>query len=224
MGTELEMLIERFYQLNYGDKPLVTHLPLHNIPEDMLISGPNLHRRIEWKLIERYKGVDPRFKEFEEEIGYRLPESFKLWQSRYYILDGHAHILYLPISPTNDPFGELRDLFFNWRPEHVSQRGLIAFGEERLGIGPLCFDARQRLPESDWPILYFDHENPDPDDAIGPVLFSSFEKLLACCVHYLSGPGTDDWTRKEQIPEFFDIDPSGAGGPGREYWEEWLED
>ncbi len=223
MGTDLNVLIEEFYRLNYADKPLVTSFYSHDIPADMVITGPNLHRRVEWRLVKRYDYIDPRFEDFEAEIGYRLPESFKLWQSRYYILDGYAHILSLPISPTNDPFWELRHRFFNFRPEHVGQKGLIPFGEERIGIGPLCFDARHSVPEADWSILYFDHENPDPDEAIGDMLFSSFEKLLACCVHYLSLPG-DDWAKQERIADFFEIDPTGAGGPGREYWEEWLED
>lgn len=224
--ANLDELIDRFYALNYAKGPLFTYVARGRAPADMVISGPTLSGRIEWKLVERCPGIDPAFESFEAEIGYRLPESFKLWNSRYYTLDGHAHILYLPTSPTNDPFGQLRDYFFNYRPENLSQIGLIPFGEERIGIGPLCFDTRQ-TNSVDWPIRYFDHDSSSDDaidDAIGPIIFSSFYKLLECCVHYLSGPRADHWSCLERIPDFFELDPAGAGGPGREYWEAWLED
>lgn len=223
--TDLDELIDRFYELNYPKGSLFTSMFMHRfdgVPADMIVSDPNPHGRFEWKLVERSRGIDPSLDSFEAEIGHKLPEAFKLWNSRYYTLEGYAHILYLPTSPTHDPFREMRSLFFDFRPEDVSQIGLIPFGEERLGIGPLCFDTREPNPAADWPICYFEHDF--PDDAIGPVIFSSFHKLLECCVHYLSGPGTDDWSRKERIPDFFDIDPTGAGDPGREYWEGWLED
>lgn len=221
----LDELIDQFYALNYPKGPITTHVQRGRVPADMVVSGPYPNRMVEWKLVERCRGIDPGFDSFEAEIGYKLPESFKLWSSRYYTLDCHTDILSLPASPTDDPFGELRDWFFRaYRPEHLGQIGLIPFGDEAAGAGPLCFDARSSASgSSDWPILYVDHDSP-PDEAIGPIIFSSFHKLLECCVHYLSGPGTDYWSRRERIPDFLELDPTGAGGPGQEYWETWIED
>lgn len=221
---DLDELIDRFYALNYPKGPIVTRVQRGRVPADMVISGPDPRTRmVEWKLVERCRGIDPGFVSFEAEIGYKLPESFKLWSSRYYTLDCHTHLMSLAASPTNDPFGELRDWFFKaYRPEQLGQIGLIPFGDEGIGIGPLCFDTRHSS-STDWPIRYVDHDS-SPEDAIGPIIFSTFHKLLECYVHSLSGNGTDYWSCIERIPDFFVLDPTGAGGPGREYWDAWLED
>jgi hypothetical protein len=217
-------LVERFYETVYAAlAPLWTVLT-PSTPSEMLISGePDAYGWVEWKLIRRSEGIDPALVEFEQELGHRLPQLFKLWHSRYYTLDGGIAIVRLPSIPSNDPLRSLRKQG-GFLPERLYEM-LIPFGTEgMLDAGPLCFDIRNPVPDADWPIRYWDHEWNGTEREIGPVIFSSFGKLLECAIHYWL-PGALGWeTQRSRISGFFDIDPDSAGGPGRDYWEGWLVD
>jgi len=52
---------------------------------------------------------------------------------------------------------------------------------------------------------------------MGPVLFSSFRKLIECATFYLEQAQLSE---EERIRAFFDLDRGGAGAEGRDSWEE----
>ncbi|WP_333575263.1 hypothetical protein [Sphingobacterium sp.] len=57
-------------------------------------------------------------------------------------------------------------------------------------------------------------------DGLSEIIFSSFNKMLACLTHFFNETNT----RKnfEVIADFYTIDPNGAGSTGRSYWESWI--
>lgn len=55
---------------------------------------------------------------------------------------------------------------------------------------------------------------------LSEVVFSSFSKLLECLTHYMAELKTKK--NFEIIPDFFEIDPAGAGRKGLDYWLLWI--
>lgn len=176
---------------------------------------------IEWRMVRQPPAAQDRYDSLEAELGCRFPDSFKSWHSRYYTLDMDIEIARLPSSPSNDPLGPLcQRILGGDRPREL---GLVPFGDEgMMDAGDLCFDARAPRDDADWPIVYWDHEWERSPHEIGPTIFSNFAKLLECAIHFLQGDHRFG-ARRHRIAGFFDIDPDGAGGPGREYWQTWLQ-
>lgn len=187
------------------------------IPHEMLVTGQvDKEGWVEWKLLPRSVGVDPGFAKLEKEIGATFPRMFKLYYSRYYFLDGDLSMLRFPRSTPNKPFDELRDLILNsYFPERIKGIGLIPFASDGNDAGPLCFDTRQSRNDADYPIVLWDHDWVGTHNEISPTIFSSFTKLLECCVHLWS---KDKTPYTQGIAGFVEIDPDGAGGPGRTHW------
>ncbi|GAB5493721.1 MAG: hypothetical protein Phog2KO_39360 [Phototrophicaceae bacterium] len=223
---DLDELIEAFYKLNYSEdkNPYILNARIYSqIPEVMITSREEEnYGRVRWKLTKHRDDINPDFEVLEEKIGVVLPYSFKLWHSRYFTLNGFSHLIYLPISPSNDPLYGLRQQIFNsWHPQEIRDSGLIMFGSERNGIGPICFDVRKPVQDNDYPIVIWDHEY--PSDRVSSPIFSSFSKLLECCVYYLSGNSIDWWVRDRRISKFAEIDPLGAGQEDQSYWSGWYD-
>ena len=53
---------------------------------------------------------------------------------------------------------------------------------------------------------------------MGPIIFSSFTKLLECTTHFLEQKDKHPF---EIFPDFKEIDPEGAGKDGADYWDMW---
>ena len=127
---------------------------------------------------------------------------------------------------------ELLGQYKSWLPKRIVGAGLIPFGREtKMDAGPTCFDTGRRLPNGDCPVVFWDHEWVGKDKEVQP-LFSSSIKMFECLLmeveapdgfvfHY---PGDQEpplsW-KKKQMKRFLEIDPEGAGGPGRSYWTCW---
>ncbi|MNL48038.1 hypothetical protein D3C87_1708650 [compost metagenome] len=108
----------------------------------------------------------------------------------------------------------------NWFiAEQLIPLKLYPFGNEGNDAGPLVFDGRIDTINNEFPIRVYDHEFGGDLEGLSEIIFSSFEKLLACLTHYM----TELKTRKsfEIIPDFFKIDPTGAGLTGIDYWLSW---
>lgn len=224
--SDLDVLIESFYKLNYSEKknPFILNARIYNgIPEDMITSRKEEnYGRVRWKLKKHRDDINPEFNTLEKEVGFGFPKSFKLWYSRYFTLNGSTHICHLPIAPSNDPMYGLRQEIFNsWLPEEIRKSGLVMFGTERNSIGPLCFDVRASVEEDDYPIVIWDHEY--PENRISPPIFSSFTKLLECYVYYLSGDSTELTNQDKRTMQFAEIDPLGAGQAEEWYWRHWYD-
>jgi hypothetical protein len=84
--------------------------------------------------------------------------------------------------------------------------------------GFLVFDGRLPKENNEFPIRVFDYMLEELD-GLGPIIFSSFSKLLACLIYYMKEIKTmPDF---EIIPQFLAIDPEGAGKYGTDYWMGW---
>jgi hypothetical protein len=78
------------------------------------------------------------------------------------------------------------------------------------------FDGRNPRPDNEFPIRVYDHEFGGQLEGLSEIVFSSFAKLLECVTYFLQ----ELKSRKnfEIIPDFFRIDPEGAGKTGIDYW------
>jgi hypothetical protein len=168
-----------------------------------------------------------------------MPPSFKEWYGAFFTLDMDISVIRLPANPSSAPLQPLEELTAESDPVYEAARslGLIPFGDEAMmDAGPLCFDGRGGSDPDRWPVTYWDHEWEGTDQQIGPPIFSSFEKLIECCTHYMNaaadakasptsdGGEEDDpvKARGEWISSMIALDPNGAGGPGRAYWDCWI--
>jgi hypothetical protein len=71
----------------------------------------------------------------------------------------------------------------------------------------------------EFPIRVYDQEYGGNLEGLSEIIFSSFPKLLECLTHYLIELKTRN--NFEIIPDFFKIDPDGAGKTGVNYWLSW---
>jgi hypothetical protein len=199
-------------------------------PEDMVAGEVDPDGWIAWRLVSCDASVmKATLTALEREAGVHLPPSFRRWYGSRHTLDMDLSVVRLPTNPSNDPAGPLRQRLLAAkafaRPREI---GLIPFGDEANDAGPLCFDPRAGGHPDSWPILYWDHDWAGTEREIGPVLFSSFDRLLIACTALLrrleerrrNDPGSHPWEahRADCIRALMEADPEGAGGPGRTYW------
>jgi len=135
-------------------------------------------------------------------------------------VDVDVGIAGLPACPLNNPLKDLKYQVVEsgYYSKRCKELGLIPFGDEKLmDAGPLCFDTREPVRDDEWPVVYWDHEYDQTSEEIGPRIFSSFSKLIKCCTHFLQ----ENKSARDLVRDLYRIDPEGAGGPGRAYWEGW---
>lgn len=184
-------------------------------PKEMMASPVNKEGWFKWKTV---TGTlqDADYKNIEDHFNIELPKSFIDWHKAYFFLGGDCSILRLPTSNPNEPLQEIKRNL-NWHvPQQLIPQKLYPFASEGNDTGPLVFDARSPLVNNEFPIRIYNQEFGGDIEGLGEIIFSSFRKLLECLTHYL----TQLKTRKsfEIIPDFFQIDPAGAGKQGRNYW------
>lgn len=190
------------------------------VPKEMMGSGVNENGWYEWKLIPGSLAVDV-YRAVETQYNVILPDNFIDWHRRYYFADGDCSLVRLPCSFPTEPLREIIDNL-DWPiAEQLIPSGLIPFADEGNDAGPLVFDMRNQINRQDFPIRVYDHEYGGDLDGLTEIIFSSFNKMIACLTHYLNRTKTKN--SFEVIPDFFFIDPTGAGSSGRTYWTNWTE-
>lgn len=98
----------------------------------------------------------------------------------------------------------------------LAKAKLYPFGAEGNDSGPVVFDAREVKTDNEYPVRVYDYDYGGDLEGLSEIIFSSFTKLIECLTHYLKETKTrHDF---EVIPEFFQIDPQGAGKTGVDYW------
>jgi hypothetical protein len=187
-------------------------------PQEMMLSPVNEDGWFEWRLIE---GIiqEESYERIEKEFKIKFPKSFIQWHKEYFFLNADTSILRLPTSNPNLPLVEIKQNLDWFIAEQLIPQKLYPFGDEGNDAGPLVFDGRIDMKDNNFPIRFYDHEFGGDLEGLSEVIFSSFEKLLECLTHYL----TELKTRKnfEIVPDFFRIDPAGAGLTGVDYWLSW---
>ena len=206
-------IIEQFYKAYWttGMKSVYTD----KVPKEMMQSTIDKDGWYEWKPIPGTLTADD-YKKIETKYNATFPDNFIEWHRRYFFADCDCSIVRLP---TSFPTRPLEQIITNldWDiPEQLIPQGLIPFADEGNDAGPLVFDTRRTNDKNDFPIRVYDHEYEGDLDGLGEIIFSSFNKMLECLTHFL----TETKTKKqfEVIPDFYTIDPNGAGSTGKSYW------
>lgn len=191
-----------------------------NTPQEMMLTEEDEEGWFEWKLI-KGKLLEEDYHTIENEFNIKFPDSFIEWHKKFYFLDADTSILRLPASNPNLSLAEIRDNLNWFVAEQLIPQKLYPFGNEGNDAGPLVFDGRLDVKNNEFPIRYYDHEFGGELEGLSDIIFSSFEKLLACLTHYM----TELKVRRnfEIIPDFFKIDPTGAGLTGVSYWLGWAD-
>ena len=209
--------IEAFFKAylsHFGDRTVFTS----DTPKEMMLSEPDEEGWFSWKLttgtlqISDYQNLADNFKA-------KLPLSFINWHRQYFFLDGDCSLLRLPASNPNLPLQYIIE-YFSWEnnAKLISQK-LYPFADEGNDTGPLVFDGRVTSVDNEFPIRVYDHEFGGDLSGLSDIIFSSFDKLIVCITHYMN----ELETRRnfDIIPNFFEIDPTGAGATGLNYWLTW---
>ena len=190
-----------------------------SFPTEMKVSEKDQEGWIEWKPI---KGTlhDSDYHELEKQFGVVFPKSFIDWHKAYYFLEADCSIIRLPASSPTRPLESLKQSLDWFIPEQLIPLKLYPFADEGNDTGPLVFDGRESVQDYEFPVRVYDHEYGGDLEGLSEIVFSSFPKLLKCLTHYL----TELKTRQnfEIIPDFFQIDPQGAGKTGIDYWLSWV--
>ncbi|MDU1889562.1 MAG: hypothetical protein E6767_02625 [Dysgonomonas sp.] len=185
--------------------------------EEMIISGEDQDGWVEWKMI---RGTLQRrdYRAIEEKYNLNFPESFMEWHMAYHFFECETPFVRLPESNPKQPLEAIAGNL-DWAALLIKQK-LYPFADEGNDTGPLVFDAREAVEDNEFPIRVYDHEYIDFTKGLGPVIFSSFTKLIECMTHYFRNIGKKP--KAEIIEDFFSIDPAGAGTTGVGYWKGWM--
>ncbi len=181
----------------------------------MMASEKNEDGWYNWKPINGTLDVAD-YRKIEEKFKVKFPKSFIDWHRSYFFMDADCSLLRLPHSSPTEPLQEIIDNLDNDIAEDLIKLKIYPFGQDGNDIGPLVFDGRYPVEDNEFPIRVYDYDYGGDEEGLSEIIFSSFTKLLECISHILK----DSDSRKlyEIIPDFFAIDPDGAGKTGVDYW------
>ena len=210
-------IIEQFFKAYWksGMKSVYTD----KVPEEMMLVPINKDGWYEWKLITGTLTTED-YKKIEEKFKVTFPDNFIEWHKRYFFADCDCSIVRLPYSLPTRPLETIIEKI-NWAiPEILIPLGLIPFADEGNDAGLLVFDIRNTNNKNDFPIRVYDYEFGGDLAGLSKIIFSSFDKMLECLTHFLIE--TKSKKLFEVIPDFYTIDPIGAGTTGKSYWASWI--
>lgn len=190
------------------------------LPQSMLNLPVDEVGWVDWKIIDGTLNAE-QYRKLESDYKVQFPYSFVEWHKAYFFLDGDCSLLRLPIS---NPLFPLQDIVkgLEWFiPQQLIPQKIYPFAYEGNDAGPLVFDGRKSVKGNEFPIRLHDQEYGGSLDGLSEVIFSSFPKLLECITHYMKE--LKEREGFEIIPDFFKIDPFGAGKTGVDYWLDWVE-
>jgi hypothetical protein len=209
-------LIEQFFKAYWtpGMKSVYTE----KVPKEMMLSPIDKDGWYEWKLIPGTLTVND-YKKLEDKFKVKLPDHFIHWHKSYFFADCDLSIFRLPDSFPTAPLKNVADKLDWYVAEKLIPLGLIPFADEGNDTGPLVFDTRNLENENDFPIRVYDHEYMGDLDGLSDIIFSSFSKMIECLTHLLNESKMKN--QFDIIPDFYKIDPNGAGTTGKSYFQLW---
>ncbi len=211
-------IIEEFFNAYWPTR--TNSVYFDDVPKEMMLSAIDKDGWYEWKPISGTLTADD-YKKIETKYNATFPDNFIEWHKRYFFSNCDCSIIRLPHSLPTRPLEQIISNLDWYVPEQLIPLGLIPFADEGNDAGPLVFDTRNANDKNDFPIRVYEHEYGGDLDGLSEIIFSSFYKMLECLTHFL----TETMTRKsfEVIPDFYTIDPNGAGSTGKSYWDIWTQ-
>ena len=190
------------------------------VPKEMMQSDVNNNGWYEWRPIPGSLTIDD-YKKVEAKFNVVFPDNFVQWHKKYFFVECSCLFVRFPPSLPTRPLEELiKNLDWDIAKELIPL-GLVPFADEGNDTGPLVFDTRNKNGKEDFPIRVYDHEYGGDLEGLSEIIFSSFDKMLECLTYFLNE--TKEKKSFEVIPDFFMIDPVGAGSTGKYYWTSWAE-
>ncbi|MFW0717839.1 hypothetical protein [Pedobacter sp. N23S346] len=215
----MNKIIDDFFKTYFMYSDFLAGFVEEKTPKDMINSPVNNNGYYKWKPITGTLNEND-YHHVEQKFGVKFPKSFIEWHKQYFFLDCSCQLFGLPVSSPTEPLQNIIDnLDYDLANELVEAK-LYPFGDDGNDAGPLVFDGRYEVDDNEYPIRVYDHEYGGDLEGLSEIIFSSFPKLLECFTHYIQ----ELKTRKnfEIIPDFFQIDPTGAGKTGIDYWLGWI--
>ena len=167
----MEKIIDKYLEMTI--KAGLNRLPV-KIETEMADS--NQDKNEEWRIWNPIpsKATDKEISEFEDYIGYKLPDSYNRFLK-------YKHFYELMISecsfcshPVNVWRAALTKMIFEGYPrEFLIDTGRIPFADWS-DWGLLCFDTTIKVQNNDYPIVLWDHEICDEFE----IKYKSFEEMI----------------------------------------------
>lgn len=190
------------------------------IPKEMMASTIDHEGWFEWMLVPGTLQTSD-YTKIEEQFNVKFPNSFVDWHKSSFFLDGDCSLLRLPFSNPLQPLEEVKRNLDWYIPKKLIPQALYPFAAEGNDAGPLVFDGRIKAVNNEFPIRVYEQQFGGNPEGLSEIIFSNFSKLLECLTHYM----IELKAKKsfEILPDFFGIDPYGAGRTGIDYWLSWAE-
>lgn len=157
----------------------------------------------------------------EKQFNVQFPGSFIDWHRAYFFLSADCSLLRLPHSNPQQPLAEISQQLDGYIAEEIIPQKLYPFAADGNDVGVLVFDGREPKEGNEFPVRVYDHEYRGDIEGLSEIIFSSFPKLIECMTHFCQE--LKERKNFEIIPDFFQIDPAGAGDTGKEYWMGWVD-
>lgn len=215
----MNRVIENFFN-QFFKKNLFIALYQEGItPKSMMNSTVDVDGYYNWKPIKgTLKAI--AYEKLQREFKVTLPKSFISWHQRYYFFGQDCKIIKLPCSLPNRPLQEISFLLSHEISTQLTNLELCPFAYDNYPNRLLVFDTRTAVADQEYPIRIYEGNGSDLY-GLSEVIFSSFSKLLECLTYLLEE--VNERKVHEIIPNFFCIDPKGAGSTGIGYWTEIIE-
>lgn len=229
-SSDYVRLVERFFRSFLAKYDPLEISPTDDTPSEMLAEAvPDSPGWRYWRLVP-WHGASNCFQEVERRLGIRYPEDVRFFLSRYHTLGLDVGCIRFPATPLASESQGLIQLAFE-RPwsQRVMSGFLLPIAEDGTGdYGPICIEAKPGDAGGRVFCWYLDCVE---TERLVPI-FSSFQKLMESLVFFLEAPrnffiveedetATSLMEKRRLFRDFLGIDPAGAGGLGREHWENY---
>lgn len=137
-----------------------THAVAGGVPLDMVAGEIDPEGWVKWKFLPSTLEAGAIFA-FEQQFQVQFPPLFRAYLMAGFHLFEQIKDSYvsMPRIPSDDPFFDLRRNLENPFGSRLKQVGYVAFAWYSDSWGPICFDIDNPLPDGDFPVVWFDHED-----------------------------------------------------------------
>ncbi|MEN1987771.1 hypothetical protein [Paenibacillus hubeiensis] len=169
--------------------PAKTDAEDYGVPQAMQDGKVDEEGWVRWKMVASTVTAE-QVREMERtcRLAAPVPPLYLAYLTTRFVLNVNLRyddfIVTLPDLPSDHALRDVRTMWMNW--EQLIQHGYIPIATYEDGAGPVCCDTQSPLPDGDYDIVWFDHEEFVTEDAgsrarleamVKP-LFPSFRDML----------------------------------------------